>query len=176
MKSEADRARRKAGSKPRGQSSSDRVVVNIQGSVPEPLTAGWVRERAQWAGERVFPRQPVEISLMFCGDTRMRALNGTYRGKDTTTDVLSFPMGETVEGRLLAGDIVISRPRARLDAGRDGMSMKDKMWQLLLHGMLHLSGYDHESDADARRMESRERALSADLKKTKLSGGSDRQR
>jgi probable rRNA maturation factor len=87
-------------------------------------------------------RSKVEVSVLFCGDRAMRALNRRYRGMDAPTDVLAFP-AET--GGLL-GDIVISIPCASRQARRRGESPAREIDRLLLHGFLHLSGYDHETD------------------------------
>ena len=86
-----------------------------------------------------------EVSLVVCGDHRMRGLNRRYRGKDRTTDVLSFPAaGTTPEGFL--GDLVISAPEARRQARAGRVPFPAVMEKLLLHGLLHLLGYDHETD------------------------------
>jgi probable rRNA maturation factor len=88
------------------------------------------------------PKSKIEISVLFCGDGAMRTLNRRYRGMDAPTDVLAFP-SET--GGLL-GDIVISIPYASRQARRRGDSPAREIDRLLLHGFLHLSGYDHETD------------------------------
>ncbi len=85
-----------------------------------------------------------ELSVVVCGDARMRELNRRYRGKDRTTDVLSFPAGPSAGGFL--GDLVISVPEARRQAKRGGVALRTVMEKLLLHGLLHLLGYDHETD------------------------------
>lgn len=82
-----------------------------------------------------------EVSVLFCGDRRMRSLNRRYRGKDRSTDVLAFP----APGPLL-GDIVVSVPYAAREARRRGEPAHREMDRLLLHGFLHLLGYDHETD------------------------------
>jgi len=74
----------------------------------------------------------------------MRRLNRRYRGKDRTTDVLSFPPAEGAGGFL--GDLVISVPEARRQAKRSGQAVEAVIRKLLLHGLLHLLGYDHETD------------------------------
>lgn len=96
--------------------------------------------------------ESMELSVLFCGDRRMRALNRRFRGKDRTTDVLSFPAG----GGLL-GDIVISVPYAARQARRGGDRRKREIERLLLHGYLHLLGYDH--DADQGQMDALEAKL-----------------
>jgi probable rRNA maturation factor len=88
------------------------------------------------------PRSRVEVSVLFCGDRAMRTLNRRYRGMDAPTDVLAFP-AET--GGLL-GDIVICVPCASRQARRRGEPAGREIDRLLLHGFLHLSGYDHETD------------------------------
>ena len=88
------------------------------------------------------PRSKTDLSILFCGDARMRALNYRFRGKDRPTDVLSFPAGQ---GELL-GDIVVSVPYAARQARRRGEQTRREIDRLLLHGYLHLLGYDHETD------------------------------
>lgn len=106
---------------------------------------------------------------MLLGDRSMRELNRRYRGKDRTTDVLSFPMrggkGPGPASRML-GDIVISVPEAERQARADGETLQRAVDRLLVHGFLHLLGYDHErSEAEARRMEARERRLREKLER-----------
>jgi len=86
-----------------------------------------------------------ELSLLFCGDAMMRTFNRRYRRKDRTTDVLSFPAGPGAPKGFL-GDLVISAPEARRQARSAGVSLRDATEKLLLHGLLHLLGYDHETD------------------------------
>lgn len=89
-------------------------------------------------------RSAGEVSVLFCGDTAMRRLNRTYRGKDQTTDVLSFPAGDARNGFL--GDLVVAEPEARRQARGSGSAFPRVVEKLLLHGLLHLLGYDHETD------------------------------
>lgn len=99
----------------------------------------------------------------------MRALNRRYRGKDRTTDVLSFSMREGKgpgPASPLLGDIVISVPEAERQARADGETLRKAVDRLLVHGFLHLLGYDHEQGgAEARRMEARERVLREKLER-----------
>jgi probable rRNA maturation factor len=85
-----------------------------------------------------------EVSVLFCADRRMRALNRRYRGKDRSTDVLAFPAG--VDGADFLGDIVISVPYAAREARRRREPQTREIDRLLVHGLLHLMGYDHETD------------------------------
>jgi probable rRNA maturation factor len=99
-----------------------------------------------------------DLGVMLIGDRSMRRLNRQYRKKDHTTDVLAFSMREG-PGPLsvLIGDVVISVPTAAKQAGQAGRSLDEELTVLLVHGILHLCGYDHErSKRDARRMQQRE--------------------
>lgn len=107
-----------------------------------------------------------ELSLELTGDGRMRRLNREYRKKDRPTDVLAFPIREAVMPRgvrpvtQMLGDVVISLPTAVRQAKEAGRSIDDELAMLLVHGVLHLCGYDHERNRlQAARMSRRERAL-----------------
>jgi rRNA maturation RNase YbeY len=107
-----------------------------------------------------------ELSVELIGDRRMRRLNREYRKKDRTTDVLAFSMREALTPRAarlmpgMLGDVVISVPMALRQARDAGRSPDDELAALLVHGVLHLCGYDHErSKKEADRMHRRERAI-----------------
>ena len=93
-----------------------------------------------------------EISLLFTGDAFIQKLNKEYRGKDEPTDVLSFAQLDNKEafpskgGRFYAGDIVISMETLAKNASYFGTSMNEELKRLLVHGILHLSGLDHENN------------------------------
>ena len=94
------------------------------------------------------------LTVRLTGDDELRELNRDFRGVDRATDVLSFPGSETPEGRHL-GDIVISVPMAGLQAADRDHQLLRELKILLLHGVLHCLGYDHESDAgEMDRLES----------------------
>jgi probable rRNA maturation factor len=133
-----------------------------------------VRKAAEAAiAESAFPDlamtgRPVEISVCLTSDDHVRALNAKWRGKDKPTNVLSFPMAESyelqnenvAEKELLLGDIILARGVCETEAGEKGVSFEDHAAHLLVHGTLHLLGYDHLHDTDAAAMETREvRAL-----------------
>ena len=109
----------------------------------------------------------VEISVKFTSDEEVRALNADWRGKDKPTNVLSFPMvdeekiGDGAEPML--GDIVLAHGVCAAEAAEKHVSVEDHAAHLVVHGTLHLLGYDHEtSEADAEEMEQAERrALAA---------------
>ena len=110
----------------------------------------------------------VEISVTLTGDEQVRTLNAKWRGKDKPTNVLSFPMADERDlGRanvavseLLLGDIVLARGVCESEAAEKGLSVEQHATHLMVHGTLHLLGYDHQRDDDASDMETREvRAL-----------------
>jgi probable rRNA maturation factor len=86
-----------------------------------------------------------EISVLFTSDREIRRLNRTFRRKDKTTDVLSFPAPEFPESS--AGDLAISLDAAARQAKQHGHALEFELKILLLHGILHLAGYDHETDS-----------------------------
>lgn len=98
-------------------------------------------------------------TVVFVSDRAMRGLNRRFRGKNGTTDVLSFPMEpaefeEAAESSL--GDVVISVEQAARQAAEHGLEFDEEIAQLILHGLLHLKGYDHEADnGEMNRLELR---------------------
>jgi len=103
-----------------------------------------------------------ELSIALVGDPEIRALNGRWRGKPKPTDVLSFSLveGDHAERRAgLLGDVVISVETAARQARARRRGLDDTVAKLLLHGVLHLLGHDHEDDDDARRMQAEERRV-----------------
>ena len=98
---------------------------------------------------RVVPAGGSGATVAFVSDRRMRELNRRWRGKRGTTDVLSFPAEqsefEKAAGATL-GDVVISLDRAARQAAEHGLAFENEVEQLILHGLLHLCGYDHETD------------------------------
>jgi probable rRNA maturation factor len=110
----------------------------------------------------------VEISVTLTGDEQVGALNARWRGKDKPTNVLSFPMADerdfaveiVVETELLLGDIIIARGVCEAEAREKGVTLENHAAHLMVHGTLHLLGYDHDEDRQAEDMEAREiRAL-----------------
>jgi len=133
-----------------------------------------VRTAAEAAiAESAFPQlastdRLIELSVTLTGDEHVRALNAEWRGKDKPTNVLSFPLSDEVALRqanvagpeLLLGDIVLARGVCEAEAADKGVSIQQHAAHLLVHGTLHLLGYDHHDDAEAADMEAREvRAL-----------------
>ncbi len=131
-------------------------VVNRQRKLPVDC------ERWRVFAEKVLKAAPANgagVTVAFVSDRTMRELNKRWRGKGETTDVLSFPAGqvefEKIEGVTL-GDVVISVEQAARQAGEHGLSFENEVEQLILHGVLHLCGYDHETDGgEMNRLEVR---------------------
>ncbi len=88
------------------------------------------------------------VSVLLTTDAGQRSLNRRFRGKNKPTDVLSFPAGSSLPGaNKIAGDLSISVPTARRQAAQQGHSLSTEIKVLILHGVLHLAGYDHETDS-----------------------------
>jgi probable rRNA maturation factor len=107
-----------------------------------------------------------EISVLFTSDEEVRALNGTWRGKDKPTNVLSFPMArvEELADAPMLGDIVLAHGICRNEAAEKGLPIEAHAAHLVVHGTLHLLGYDHEQgDAAANEMEEIERRALASI-------------
>ncbi|MFO1072985.1 MAG: rRNA maturation RNase YbeY [Geminicoccaceae bacterium] len=105
-----------------------------------------------------------ETSVLLADDARVRELNRDWRGKDAPTNVLSFPAEDEppVPGvPALLGDVVLALETVRREALAEGKPLADHASHLLVHGTLHLLGYDHEVEAEAERMEAREVELLA---------------
>jgi probable rRNA maturation factor len=100
-------------------------------------------------------RHGCELSVYFCDEATIRLLNRDWRGFDRSTDVLSFSQleGETPPGQPgILGDVVIAVPVAERRARRDGRPVEEEVLRLLVHGLLHLEGHDHQRPAETARM------------------------
>ena len=138
---------------------------------------GLVRDAAESAiAQSAFPQliaspRAVERSVRLSGDEDVRALNAEWRGKDKPTNVLSFPLAEPDElGRLsdegpelMLGDIVLAHGVCVREAAEKAIPVERHAAHLLVHGTLHLLGYDHQDDETAAEMESREARALAEL-------------
>jgi probable rRNA maturation factor len=101
-----------------------------------------------------------DVTVRYVANAEARRLNRQFRGKDHATNVLSFPYDDAPRGTV-AGDIVICAPVVAREAREQGKRARAHHAHLLVHGLLHLQGYDHERESDARRMERLERRLLA---------------
>ncbi len=107
-----------------------------------------------------------ELSILFTDDAHIRALNAEWRGKDKATNVLSFPAFPVAPGDALSpmlGDIVLAAETVRAESVLESKSFDHHLTHLVVHGLLHLLGYDHETDDDAEEMEALERRILARL-------------
>lgn len=115
--------------------------IKIDAKLFEPFAAKVFREVSETGGK--------SAAIIFVSDRKMRALNKNYRGKNATTDVLSFPFEaeefERAENNL--GDIFISLEQSARQSAENKLDFETEIKQLILHGVLHLCGYDHETDA-----------------------------
>ncbi|WP_294355456.1 rRNA maturation RNase YbeY [uncultured Sphingomonas sp.] len=124
-------------------------------------------------GELLTTPAHVEVSVRLTSDDEVHALNRQYRGKDKPTNVLSFPMVQpdlidTVtqnsdDGEVLLGDIVLAHGVCVSEAAERGISVEQHLSHLMVHGTLHLLGYDHGTDEEGDAMEELERAALSDL-------------
>lgn len=155
------------------------IVINLQRKSKVDMMA--IKAFVDLVSEKVDESQGLHFSVAFISDRRMKELNRFFRGRDSTTDVLSFPheaddfvqnvgfspssAGEeqaeacTLNANFL-GDIVISAEQAQKQASENNFSLEGEIKQLILHGLLHLCGYDHETDngeMNTRELDLRER-------------------
>ena len=130
-----------------------------------------LRERVARATEAALtvaaikPLAEAELSLLFTDDKRIRIVNRDWRGFDKATNVLSFPAAtpERIGSSPVLGDIVLAYETVAREAESEGKSMGDHLSHLVIHGLLHLLGEDHETEAEATRMEGLEIAALAGL-------------
>jgi len=140
-------------------------------SIADPFAASLSAERLAAIARRVLEAEdapPVELSIAITDDETVRSLNREYAGEDAVTDVLSFSQREgeefvTPPGEVPPlGEVIIAYPQALRQAADHGRSVDDEVTRLLIHGTLHLLGYDHAEPEEERRMREREEALAGD--------------
>lgn len=155
------------------------VIIEIKG-------AGWkkikgLEKRLAQASELTLATMPVALlpaarraqaTLLLTSDKAVQTLNHDYRGKDKPTNVLSFPqferadlakVGKTGLGNIYVGDIAVAYQTVVKEAKAEKKELLDHVTHLLIHGLLHLFGYDHDTDARASRMEKMEKEIMATL-------------
>jgi len=147
----------------------EEIGVHIEEEFRGLVDEGWVRRITRYAlaAEKVAP--PYEISLVFTDSEMVQRLNRDYRDVDETTDVLAFYMLTQKQandsfvlppdGIARLGEVIISCPQAVKQAEEQGHSVKKELALLIIHGILHLLGYDHEKPEEERRMRDREEEL-----------------
>ncbi len=139
--------------------TTDVVGIACHGAGDETLSGEVVR----WAhrllgvlrGQEALADPPTELSIVLCDDAFIRPLNRDWRGRDAATDVLSFPLDEP--GNL--GDVVLSVETASRRCEPGQWALDDELLFLLIHGLLHLLGHDHEEPDERAVMEAAEQAL-----------------
>ncbi|ADJ26590.1 protein of unknown function UPF0054 [Dehalogenimonas lykanthroporepellens BL-DC-9] len=148
-----------------------KIDITVDREYKKAVSVLWLRSLARQILVAQCAEAGSEMGIYITGQEKMRELNRVYRGKDKPTDVLSFsfyvkeasgsaetdvefPVPE--DGSLHLGELVISLPQAELQAAELGHSVKTELARLLIHGVMHLLGFDHEKDADAEIMEARE--------------------
>lgn len=139
------------------------MAILISNEQDLPVDEGRLIKVAEHALAAEGVNKESELSIALVGEEEIRELNIKYRGKDYAADVLSFPSGmledEIDEMPCLLGDVVICPSVAARQAKEYGQSFEQEMDLLLVHGILHLLGYDHQEDAEAEEMEMRERVI-----------------
>ncbi len=143
----------------RGAGRMEVWITNIQNKIA--VETGFLRDVVAEALRLEGRRNPPDVSVALVDDAYIRVLNKEYRGVDQPTDVLAFPMdaGEGAPGEPTLGDIVISVERAREQARQFKHPLRREIAFLAVHGLLHLLGYEDETDAGATAMWSRQKAL-----------------
>lgn len=146
-------------------------VVDLLMEAPDWHELAWIGEVTQRtvsaavrrAGVAILPE--AEISVLLCDDSRIRELNSHWRGIDQPTNVLSFPAAQPddLATTRLLGDIALAYETIGREAEADAKLFRDHYMHLVVHGVLHLLGYDHEADDEAERMERLERDILAGL-------------
>ncbi len=119
-------------------------------------------EAARAAAAEVSPRVAHRVAIALSCDADIAELNGRFRAKLKPTNVLSFPASKGAEPGFL-GDVVLAQETIAREAAAQGTSLAHHIQHLVVHGVLHLYGYDHEHDADAEKMESTEIAILSKL-------------
>lgn len=154
----------------RPRSSLAAAAVDLAVRVDDP---GWaavaenpdaVVERAVAATLAAFEPEPTELSVVLSDDATVQALNREHRGKDYPTNVLSFPPAFVPpDGPRPLGDVILALGTVLREAGEQDKAAVDHLTHLVVHGVLHLSGFDHETEAEAEEMEDLERVVLAGL-------------
>ncbi len=131
------------------------ITVQIRHSVKHSVDKTLLIRAAQHTLDAVNSDRMAGLSIVIGDDNLLKKLNSKYRGMDTATDVLSFQSGEIDPDTrsIYLGDVIISLPRAQEQASMDDHSLMDELQLLVVHGTLHLLGYDHLERADKVKMQ-----------------------
>ena len=147
----------------------EEIEISVEEEFRGLVDEGWVRRIVQTVLKAEGVTPPYEVSLVFTDSETVQRLNQDYRGVDEPTDVLAFymiPLGEAdssfalpPDGITRLGEVIISYPQAVKQATEQGHSIEKELALLIIHGILHLLGYDHEEPDDEAEMRAREREL-----------------
>ena len=142
-------------------------IVRHGDSWPGKITNALLEQaaRAAFAAAPSLPQETYQVTLVLTDDGEMRNLNRIWRGKDAPTNVLSFPAGPAgqVGAQGFLGDVVLAYQTTLNEAHEQTIALQDHVSHLVVHGVLHLLGFDHTEDDSAERMEDLERAALAAL-------------
>lgn len=138
--------------------SEPRLTLNVQYAV---AATGLPSPRSLWRWARSALKREAVVAIRLVGAAEGTRLNAAYRAKPAATNVLTFVYDDTVP---LLGDLVLCVPVVQREARAQGKTLADHCAHLVVHGMLHLQGYDHDTARAARRMEALETALLAMLR------------
>lgn len=133
--------------------------ITIQFASEEPSVPG-ENEILNWARSALEEKEG-EITIRITDEDEMRSLNHRWRNIDSLTNVLSFPLHDA--GSPLLGDIAVCAPVLRQEAAQQGKAVNAHWAHIIIHGILHLMGYDHGDETDAEFMETKETAIMQDL-------------
>lgn len=142
------------------------INIQIDDAFIEQVDAGLIEAAASKVLAYFQDTSPAELTIVMDQDDKIQELNKEYLGNDAPTDVLSFPSGGEIDpetGAQYLGDIMISFPYAQRQALSLGNSVKDEIQLLVIHGVLHLLGYDHLEDEDKAEMWQIQEALLTSL-------------
>ena len=146
------------------QAPSRSIDVQVFPAYSRRLSKAWLRDVAELALDVRDEESPLCISLVVADDETVHGLNRDYRGLDETTDVLAFPLWESRNGdddgtvglppeaSAPVGEVIISYPQAARQASEANKPVRAEVALLVVHGVLHLLGYDHADDDDKQRM------------------------
>ena len=147
----------------------EQIGIHVEEKFRGMVDEGWVRKTAQTVLKAEGVAPPYEVSLVFTDSEAVKQLNRDYRGVDEPTDVLAFCMLSQKEvddsfalppdGVTRLGEVIVSYPQAVAQAREQGHSPERELALLIIHGILHLLGYDHEEPEEEARMRKREREL-----------------
>lgn len=151
---------------PQAETIPEPYCVEIDWGVPHSSDLPSDTEMIDWIGKTLQSQEitDCEVAVRIMASSEMALLNQQFRSKSGTTNVLSFPAGQqSTDGRILLGDIAVCLDVVRAEAAEQGKPVAAHLAHMLVHGVLHLLGFDHETLIDANKMEPIEVELMADF-------------